>query len=348
MPARMRQLVISSPGVVELRDAPVPEPGPGEVRVLTRQVGICGSDLHALAGLHPFVSLPCVPGHEVVGVVDRAGAGVTGLVAGARVILEPNLVCGECAYCRSGRYNICERLRVVGCQADGAMADAFTVPASRLHVIPDALTDTQAALAEPLSTATHAVRLAGDLAGASVAVLGGGTIGLLTLIAAREAGARVVAVSEPRASKRKRAQRLGAAFCTDPLAGDPVPALRGALGGRADTVFDCVSTQASITQAIALAENGGTVMAVGVAQREVTVPLPLIQDREIRISGCAMYVREDVLRAIGLLAGGAVPAGELVTATLPLTEGARAFRRAAGGDEVKVQLVTQHAGGGQP
>ena len=185
----MRQLVISSPGVVELRDAETPEPGPGEVQVLTTVVGICGSDLHALAGTHPFITLPCVPGHEVAGVVGETGPGVTGLKAGMRVILEPNLTCGQCPYCRSGRYNICERLRVVGCQAPGAMADAFTAPASRFHVIPDRLSDAQAALVEPLSTAVHAVRMAGPLAGAAVAVLGGGTIGLLTLTAAVRAGA---------------------------------------------------------------------------------------------------------------------------------------------------------------
>jgi len=336
----MRQLVLSSPGVVELRDVPLPEPGSGEVRVLTRQVGICGSDLHALAGLHPFITLPCVPGHEVVGLVDAAGPGVTGLPPGTRVVLEPNLVCGECAYCRAGRYNLCERLRVIGCQTAGAMADAFTAPAARFHVVPDSLTDTEATLIEPLSTATHAVRLAGDLTGASVAVLGGGTIGLLTLIAARQAGASVVALSEPRASKRERAARLGAAYCADPSAADPVPEIRGALGGRADVTFDCVSTQASIGQAIALAENGGTVMAVGVAENDVRVPLPIIQDREIRISGSAMYVASDVKRAIELIASGAVPAGELVTATLPLAEAREAFQRAAAGDEVKVQLVT--------
>jgi 2-desacetyl-2-hydroxyethyl bacteriochlorophyllide A dehydrogenase len=339
----MRQLVISSPGVVELREAETPEPGPGEILVLTMAVGICGSDLHALAGAHPFITLPCVPGHEVVGVVGKTGEGVTGLKAGMRVILEPNLVCGQCPYCRSGRYNVCERLRVVGCQTAGAMADAFTAPANRFHVIPDSLTDAQAALAEPLSTAVHAVRMAGQLAGAAVAVLGGGTIGLLTLIAAVRAGARAVAVSEPRESKRRRALRLGAAFCADPLTADPVPAIREALGGHADVTFDCVSSQASTVQAIRLAENGGTVMVVGVAAEDVTIPLSIIQDREIRLAGSAMYVRQDVLRAIDLMSDGVVPAGELVTATLPLAEGAQAFKRAASGDDVKVHLYPARA-----
>jgi 2-desacetyl-2-hydroxyethyl bacteriochlorophyllide A dehydrogenase len=336
----MRQLVISSPGVVELQEAETPEPGPGEVQVLTKAVGICGSDLHALAGAHPFIALPCVPGHEVVGVIGKTGEGVTGLEAGMRVILEPNLVCGRCPYCRAGRYNICQQLKVVGCQTAGAMADAFTAPASRFHPAPDSLTDTQAALVEPLSTAVHAVRMAGQLAGADVAVLGGGTIGLLTLIAAIRAGARAVAVSEPRDSKRQRALRLGAAFCADPLMADPVPPIREALGGHADVTFDCVSSQASTGQAIRLAENGGTVMVVGVAAKDVTIPLPIIQDREIRLAGSAMYVREDVLRAIDLMTDGAVPAGELVTATLLLAEGAQAFKRAASGDDVKVHLVT--------
>ena len=336
----MRQLVISSPGVVELQEAETPEPGPGEVQVLTKAVGICGSDLHALAGAHPFIALPCVPGHEVVGVIGKTGEGVTGLEAGMRVILEPNLVCGRCPYCRAGRYNICQQLKVVGCQTAGAMADAFTAPASRFHPVPDSLTDTQAALVEPLSTAVHAVRMAGQLAGADVAVLGGGTIGLLTLIAAIRAGARAVAVSEPRDSKRQRALRLGAAFCADPLMADPVPPIREALGGHADVTFDCVSSQASTGQAIRLAENGGTVMVVGVAAKDVTIPLPIIQDREIRLAGSAMYVREDVLRAIDLMTDGAVPAGELVTATLLLADGAQAFKRAASGDDVKVHLVT--------
>jgi len=336
----MRQLVIRSPGVVELQEAETPEPGPGEVQVLTKAVGICGSDLHALAGAHPFIALPCVPGHEVVGVIGQTGEGVTGLEAGMRVILEPNLVCGRCPYCRAGRYNICQQLKVVGCQTAGAMADAFTAPASRFHPVPDSLTDAQAALVEPLSTAVHAVRMAGPLAGADVAVLGGGTIGLLTLIAALRAGARAVAVSEPRDSKRQRALRLGAAFCADPLMADPVPPIREALGGHADVTFDCVSSQASTGQAIRLAENGGTVMVVGVAAKDVTIPLPIIQDREIRLAGSAMYVREDVLRAIDLMTDGAVPPGELVTATLPLAEGAQAFKRAASGDDVKVHLVT--------
>jgi threonine dehydrogenase-like Zn-dependent dehydrogenase len=206
----IRQVVLQAPGQIEIVRVATPEPGPGEARVRSSQVGICGSDLHAAAGKHPFIDLPVVPGHEAVGTVDAVGDGVQGIEAGQRVLIEPNLICGQCRYCRSGRYNLCEHLAVVGCQTAGAMADAFIAPAARLHRVPDDLSDAQATLVEPLSTGTHAVRVAGDLQGRTVAILGAGTIGLLTLIAAREAGAAAIAVTDLQASKRARAERLGA------------------------------------------------------------------------------------------------------------------------------------------
>ncbi len=290
----MRQVVISSPGNVELREVPLPMPRKGEVRVRSLLVGICGSDLHGLAGNHPFIEFPYVPGHEVVGIVHQVGAEVLDLKPGARVMLEPNLVCGTCSYCVSGRYNLCEHLVVVGGQIAGAMGEAFCAPAGRFHLVPDAMSDAEAALVEPLSTAVHAVRVAGDLKGRRVAVLGGGTIGLLVLIAACAAGAESVAVSEPVSSKRARALRLGASFCCDPGQADPVPAIREALGGRPDVVFDCVASQASTDQSIRLAEKGGRIVVVGVASGDVTISLPIIQDREnphrrkrhVRQGGC--------------------------------------------------------------
>jgi L-iditol 2-dehydrogenase len=335
----MRRVIVRSPGLVEVVEAEVPTPGPGEVRARSAVVGICGSDLHALAGQHPFIELPYAPGHEVVGVVDALGPGVTGPALGARVLLEPNLVCGRCPYCMSGRYNLCENLAVVGCQTAGGMADAFVAPAGRFHLVPEGMTDAQAALVEPMSTATHAVRMAGDLDGQRVAVLGGGSIGLLTLVAARKAGAATVALTEPRRAKREIALRLGADVVVDPTSGQAVEDLRRALAGRADVVFDCVSSQASITQAISLAEKGGTVIVVGVAAHDVTIPLSIVQDREIRLEGSAMYTGQDVRRAMELVGDPSFPVGELVTATLPLDEAARAFSLAAAGDQVKVHLA---------
>ena len=308
-------------------------------------VGICGSDLHAMRGDHPFIDLPIVPGHEAAGVVDAVGDAVVDFEVGDRVLLEPNLIDGTCHYCREGRYNLCEHLAVVGCQVAGALAEAFVAPAQRFHRVPDGMSLTAAALIEPLSTATHAVRCAGGVAGRTVAVLGAGSIGLLTMLTARAAGAEAIAVTDPVASKRQLATELGADMSFDPTDRETVRRMRTALPWRPDVVFDCVSSQSSISQAIALALKGGTVVVAGVTNRDVMIPLSLVQDRELRLQGTAMYIREDVTAAIGLIEDGHVPVSRLVSAEFALDEAAEAFRVAAEGlpdrPAVKVHLDPQ-------
>jgi L-iditol 2-dehydrogenase len=334
----MKRVVVRSAGEVGYVDEPLPEPGPGEARVRTSVVGICGSDLHALAGEHPFIPLPYFPGHEACGVVDSLGPGVSAPAVGTRVLLEPNVTCGACEYCTSGRYNLCEKLVVVGCQSPGAMAEAFVVPASRLYLVPEGMSDAGAALVEPMSTATHAVRVAGGASGKRAAVLGAGTIGLLTLVAAKASGAARVVVTEPNEAKRELALRLGADAAFSPGAG-VVEKVREELGGHADVVWDCVAAQASVPQAIAMAEKGGAVVVVGVPAADVAIPLAIVQDREVRLEGSAMYTRTDVDRAAELVGAPGFALSSLVTKTFPLDEAVEAFAAAASGAEVKVQLA---------
>lgn len=334
-----RRVTFPAEHLVRLDEAELPAVGPGDALVRTTAAGVCGSDLHALAGKHRFIPLPCHPGHEVAGVVEEVGEAVTDFAVGDRVLVEPGLVCGTCDRCREGRYNICDNLRVFGCQTPGAMGDRFVIDAGRLHAIPDGMSDAAAALVEPLSTATHSVRIAGgDLGGKRVAVLGAGTIGLLTMLAARAAGAEQVVVTDLLDHKRDRALRLGATAAVDG-AGDVVGAIREVFGGRADVTFDCVTNQASMDQAIALADKGGTIIVEGIPTVNVTVDLLLVQDRELRIEGSLMYTREDVIRAIDLMADGVVPVDEIVTATFPLDEAPAAFDAARSGEHVKVHVV---------
>lgn len=335
----MKQAVLQRPGQLEIVEVARPQPGPGEFRIRSVAVGICGSDLHAFEGHHPFITLPVVPGHEVAGVVEAAGPGASGFEPGDRVLLEPNLVCGRCFYCTSGRYNLCEELEVIGCQTAGGLAEAFVAPTGRLHLVPAGMSWTAAALAEPLSTATHATRMAGDLNGAAIAILGSGSIGLLTMLSARAAGAAAIAMTDPVESKRAGALELGATAAVDPRDPDAAHAIKAALPHRPDVVFDCVANEGSMNQAIGLADKGGTVIVVGVPRGPVQVPLPIIQDREIRIQGSAMYVREDVLRAIQLLVDGAVDAERIVTARYPLERAAEAFEAARSGNNVKVHIT---------
>jgi 2-desacetyl-2-hydroxyethyl bacteriochlorophyllide A dehydrogenase len=332
--------VVAYPGRIVVEAAEVPVPGPGEALVRTLVAGVCGSDLHAAHGRHPFVPLPYRPGHEIVGIIEAAGPGATGAVPGQRVIVQPFLPCWTCKMCTSGRPNLCENLQFFGCgYPQGGMADHFTLPADRLFPVPDDLDDLSAALIEPLATPVHAVRLAGDVAGRSVAVLGAGTIGLFTLAVLRAHGAQAIVSTDPNPGKRARAAALGADVTIDARTPDVAGQVRAALGGSADIVFDCVGIQSSMDQAIAIADKGGTVVVIGVPAAEVTVPLPIVQDHQIRIQGSATYLSEDFHDAADLLSRGLVRAADFVTATRPLDQVAEAFALASSGDHVKV-LVT--------
>ena len=343
----MRRVVVH-PGRIAVEPAEMPAPGPGEALVRTLAAGVCGSDLHAAHGRHPFVPLPYRPGHEVVGVIEAVdssvdssvGASAGGFELGQRVIVEPDLPCWTCKMCTTGRENLCENLQFFGCgYPQGGMADYFTLAANRLHAVPESLDDHTAALIEPLSTPVHAVRLAGDVAGRSVAVLGAGTIGLFTLAVLRAHGAGKVVVTDPNPGKRSRALALGADAVADARSEDVAGQVRGLLGGSADIVFDCVAIQSSLDQAIAMADKGGTVVVVGVPAAAVTVPLPIIQDHQIRIQGSATYLPVDYAESASLLSAGTIRKADFVTATRPLEAVAEAFELASSGQHVKV-LVT--------
>ena len=331
--------VVAYPGRIAVEEAEVPVPGPDEALVRVLAAGVCGSDLHAAHGRHPFVPLPYRPGHEVVGVIETPSH-TGGLAAGQRVIVEPDLPCWGCKMCTSGRENLCENLRFFGCGYDqGGMAGFFTLAVNRLHAVPDALDDLTAALIEPLSTPVHAVRLAGEVAGRSVAVLGAGTIGLFTLAVLKAHGAATVVSTDPNPAKRERARALGADVAIDARSADVAGQVRAALGGSADIVFDCVAVQSSMDDAIAIADKGGTVMVVGVPAQPVTIPLPIIQDHQIRIQGSATYLPVDYTESADLLTRGVIRTQDFVTATRPLDRAAEAFGLAASGQHVKVLLV---------
>jgi 2-desacetyl-2-hydroxyethyl bacteriochlorophyllide A dehydrogenase len=336
--------VVADLGRVGVETVERPEPGPRDALVRMRVTGVCGSDTHAVHGTHPFIPLPYHPGHEVVGVVESTGSEVTTVTPGQRVTVEPTLPCGHCKMCTTSRSNLCENLQFFGCGWEqGGMADFFTIRADRLHAIPDDLDDLTAALIEPLSTPVHAVRLAGDVGGKAVVVLGAGPIGLLVLAAVRAHGARRIVVTDVLPAKRERALTLGADEVVDAAAPDVADQVRAALGESADVVFDCVAVQATVTQAIAMAGKGGTVVVVGVPARDVAVPLPLVQDQQIRIQGSATYMGEDYRESMRLLQTGAVRKRDIVTAVHGLEAAADAFADAASGEHVKVLVVAADA-----
>lgn len=326
----MKQVFAEAINNVIVRDIAKPEPGPNEVRVATLLAGICGSDLHAVAGQHPLLYPQYVPGHEAVGVVDALGPGVDSPAVGTRVLLKPNLQCGECVNCLAGRDNACQVLAWVGCdpsgQHPGAMADYFLVRPSNLFEVPENVSDEQAALVEPLATPMHAARIAGDITGAKVVVMGAGTIGILMLVAALNAGAGKVVVTDLDSSKRERAVRLGATAAVDGMSPTFADEVTAALDGPADVVFDCVAMEASARQWTSIVRRAATIVIVGVPPRDFVVPMPLIQDWELRVQGSAAYTEQDIKDALAL--GYTIPVDEIVSGVYPLSETVAAFEAA--------------------
>lgn len=336
-----RRVIVSSPDVVEVVTEDAPEVGPDEALVSMLVSGVCGSDTHAMHGHHPAMKLPYYPGHEVVGIVEAVGRNVTGLAIGTRVTPEPTLPCGQCKMCRTNRENVCENLEFFGCGfREGGMADLFTVRADRLHVVPEDLSDLAAALIEPLATPVHAVRLAGDIEGKTVVILGAGTIALLVLATAKYRGARTIVMTDVLASKRELALKLGADAVVNAADPDVAALVTAELGETADFVFDCVSIQPTFDSAVEMIGKGGTIVIVGIPQKPILVPMATLQDRQNRIQGAATYVDEDYADAIEIIRSGGVSVEDMISSTYPMSEAQDAFMASAGGHEVKVIITS--------
>jgi 2-desacetyl-2-hydroxyethyl bacteriochlorophyllide A dehydrogenase len=339
----MQRLVATSLNTVTLQEAEKPKVQPGEILVQTLVTGVCGSDMHALQGHHPFVPLPYKPGHEVVGIIREISPDVKGFSVGERVTIEPDLPCWDCKNCKNGNENLCENLRFFGCGYEqGGMADYWTLPAKRFHKVPESFSDEAASLIEPLSTPVHAVKLScvgsKDLTGKTVAIIGCGTIGLLTLIAAKYFNAKKIVMTDLLPGKRDRAKRLGADVVLDAGSSTLPSDVRAEFGESVDIVFDCVAIQHTISQAIEMADKAGTVMVVGVPAKEVTIPLPIIQDHQIRIQGSATYLPADYEDSIKIIGAAGFNALDFVTSVFPKEESQKAFDTAIAGDQIKVLI----------
>jgi len=310
----MKQAVMTQPGQITIQDVAKPSPKAGEVLVQVRRIGVCGSDIHVYHGLHPYTGYPVVQGHEVGATVAEVGDGVSGFAPGDTVVFMPQVTCGECYPCRHGMYHICDSLKVMGFQTDGAAQEYFPVPAEMVIKLPASLSLDEAAMIEPVSVAAHALSRAGDVAGKKVVVLGAGTIGNLVAQAAQASGAAGVLITDVSDYKLEKARSCGIARTLNTARADLGEAILREFGpDKADLIFECVGVQDTITQAVANARKGSTIIVVGVFGKKPLVDLGLVQDRELSLVGTLMYQKKDYLRAIDLAAAGKLCLGPLVT-----------------------------------
>ena len=295
----------------------------GDVGVTPTYVGLCGTDLHIVAGQHPRARLPLVLGHEIVGIAT------TGRWAGRAVVVDPTISCGECAACARGEDHVCQRLSLIGIDRPGGLAGRLRVSEAKLHPVPESLSLPAAALAEPLAVAVHAVGRAGPCLGARVAILGAGPIGLLIAMVARASGAHAVLLVEPARVRREAAARLGFQAAADPEAA-------GTAGRLADIVFDAAGAAAAIRDATRLARPRGVIVVAGVHGQAAAVDLRTVTFAELTLLGTRVYRPADIEVAIGLLADGVLDVTRLISRTVDLAGVPAALRSLERGEYLKV------------
>jgi L-iditol 2-dehydrogenase len=332
----VRVAVLRGPGDVALEERPVPEPGPGQVAVRVTSVGVCGSDTHYYdhGRIGRFVvEEPLVLGHEAAGDVAALGPGVTSPAVGQRVSIEPGVPDLTCAQCLAGRYNLCPNMRFFATPPiDGAFAEYVVVHAAFAHPVPDTVSDDAAALLEPLSVGIWACRKGRVTAGSRVLVTGAGPIGLVSVQTALAFGATEVVVSDVNPARLDLARELGATAVVDARTSSVTD-----LDRPPEVLLECSGHPAATAQAIRSLAPGGRAVLVGMGGDELPLPLSVVQERELELTGTFRYAGTWPT-AIALVASGRVDLDRLVTGTYALARAEEALT-AGRRDHLSVKVV---------
>jgi (R,R)-butanediol dehydrogenase/meso-butanediol dehydrogenase/diacetyl reductase len=327
----MRAAVWYAKNDVRVENVPEPPaPGKGEVKIKVHQTGICGSDLHEYdAGpifipteeLHPLTGrqAPLILGHEFSGEVVEVGKGVTNVRVGDRVAPDAAQHCGECYMCKVNRYSLCEKLAFTGLMTDGSFAEYVNVPAYTCYKLLPEISNEAGALVEPLAVGIHAIRQGKLLQGDTIAVVGAGTIGLVTIQAARAAGASKVFAIELSKDRKEKAKGLGA-IVLDPTETDVAAEIQEQTDGQGvDVAVECIGKAATVNTGIQCAKRGGKIVVVGIFEKpgEINYNDLVFQEKEL-IGSLAYYGEFD--SAIALLADGRIKAEPLITGKIKLDD----------------------------
>lgn len=319
----MKAAVFYEKGDLRIEDIAKPTPNVGEVLIKVMACGICGTDVHIYHGDEGAAATPrgTVLGHEFSGVVEAVGEGVHRVKVGDRVCVDPNKLCDECYYCQSGLGHFCENMIGIGTTVNGGFSEYCSVPDTQVYRIAETTSFEAAAMTEPVACCVHGIDMCDIHPGDTVAVIGGGMIGMIMLQLAKISGAGKLIMIEPVAEKREIAKKLGADITLDPINTDVKSAL-GELGvDRISTVIECVGKVGTMAMAIEIAGRKSTVMMFG-----LTAP-----DDVLKIKPFEIFKKEIVLkasfinpytqkRALELIDGGKIDVSSIVYGKAPLSK----------------------------
>ncbi|OUM97501.1 MAG: alcohol dehydrogenase [Thermobacillus sp. ZCTH02-B1] len=346
MQGKMKAAVLTQVGKIEIREVDIPTPGPDEALVRVRAVGLCGSDVHYYehGRIGPYVVTgPIILGHEAAGEVVAVGRDVRHLKEGQRVTIEPGATCGRCEYCKSGRYNLCPDVRFLATPPiDGAFCEYITMRADLLFPIPDSMSFEKAALIEPLSVGLHAVRRGELRTGETVVIMGMGPIGMMTLLAAKAAGAGRVIGVDLESFRLERALQMGADAVINLREEDGQEALLRLTGGRkADLAIETAGNGKAAQSALQAVRRGGRVVLVGLPQEEATpFNIPHIVDNEIDIRGVFRY-HNTYPTGVAVMAAESLDLDPIITDRMTLDETPQAFEKAIREKNRTLKIIIQ-------
>jgi (R,R)-butanediol dehydrogenase / meso-butanediol dehydrogenase / diacetyl reductase len=332
----MRAVVFHGEGRWGVEAAPVPRVGADDdVLLRVERASICGTDLHILSTPPGHPATPgSILGHEYVATVAETGAGVRHLKAGDRVVIDPNITCGLCRYCRLGMTNVCESMTTLGIFRHGGLAEFSLAPARALHRISRDVPPERATLAEPLACVLHAFEKAALLPGESVVIFGAGPIGLMFLLLCKAAGAGKVFLVEPVEFRRRAAEAFGADGVLNPGDGDIAAEVKAATGVGADVAIDAAGSL--LPEAVEAARPGGRVVLFGLNQHAARQFNQYVATRyEITILS-SFIQRTEFPKVVRLLEAGLLPLEKLVTHRLPLGRIGEGFEAMRAGEAIKV------------
>jgi L-iditol 2-dehydrogenase len=309
--------MLVEPQKILIQHVEIPHPGKGEVQIQVKRCGVCGSDLTIFKGLHPFCPPPVVMGHEFSGIVSELGEGVDDIPLGQRVTVLPHLTCGSCDMCLQKRSNLCEEVKCIGGQSNGAQAEYVCLGREMVYAIPDSMTIEDAAMVEPACVGYHGSKRSGLKPEDVVLILGAGPIGMFTMQGCKAQGCKTVLIADYDEWRLGLAMRLGADETINLRKETLEAAQDRILGGprKIDVFFDCVGGKGDVLDTIiSIARRATKIVVIGVQSDGCLVQrLPLIVEHELTIMGSNMYDAQDYCEMLDLMGKGIVRTTGMVT-----------------------------------